>query len=146
MSEEMLSFMGSIMHNTPAFWTKQSVVYHEEQSQSQVGLDVSTRRARMEEERGKRKDDGGVVAGRVDYQEGFCKDERRVCVSFYGIRWSALILSPRVRSRHDPPPRPYICIPPLNSRAPRKTHRADGERKERGRERETPERKTRLPK
>lgn len=60
-------------------------------------------------------------AGRVDYQRGFCKDERRARVCFYGIRWSALILSPHVRSRHDPPSRPYICIRPLNSRAPCKT-------------------------
>lgn len=47
-------------------------------------------------------------AGRVDYQWGFCKDEKRTRVGFYGIRWSALILSPHVRSHHDP----------LNSRAP----------------------------
>lgn len=75
-------------------------------------------------------------AGRVDYQQGFCKDERRARVCFYGIRWSTLILSPRVRSRHDPPSRPYICIRPPNSRAPCKTDReggVGGERREGGR-------------
>lgn len=66
---------------------------------------------------------------------GVCKDERRVCVCFYGIRWSALILSPHVRSRHDPPPRPYICILPLNSQAPCKTlQRWEAERRERERD------------
>lgn len=48
-------------------------------------------------------------------QRGFCKDERKVCVCFYGIRWSALILSLRVRSRHNPPSRPYIFTLLLNS-------------------------------
>lgn len=74
-------------------------------------------------------------AGRVDYQWGFCKDERRARVGFYEIRWSALILSPHVRSRHDPPSRPYICIRPLNSRAPCKnTTRQGSKGGERGRE------------
>lgn len=84
-------------------------------------------------ERESEREDGGVTAGRVGYQWGFCKDERRVCVCFYGIRWSALILSPHVRSRHDPPSRPYICILPLNSRAPCK-HAEVGGRGRRDRE------------
>lgn len=28
MSEEMLSFIVSIMHNTPALWAKRAIVYH----------------------------------------------------------------------------------------------------------------------
>lgn len=72
-----------------------------------------------------RREDGGVRAGRVSGV--FCKDERKVRVCLYGMRWSALILSLRVRSRHDPPSRPYICILPLNRQAACK-ERTDGGR------------------
>lgn len=141
MSEEMLSFIVSFMNSTLALWTKRAIVYHGRNHKvRQAGLDVgilgrrqkTKQKKNMSEKRKPKWKEKRWRSRGWQSQWGFCKDERKVCICFHWMRWSALILSRHVRSRHDSPSRPYICILPLNRQAPCKK-RSEGGRQRRER-------------